>query len=223
MKYITGILLLAFSFYAHSSDRDDLLLAWENIQKTHKQVKSFEKVSEGKYKIKFSVLPYEGELNILEYDVEDIEYNIVKDNPFTKSGYVNVDLVGADEKMLAKYGRSYYKWFESNTLYLNTKTGKWVTSREYNKYFTNVTKDKVQNNVLFFLSDYWDYILIFVIGFFIITSFTGSRQLKKALKLQHDAVTDMEEVKRIQDVALELHKKTNKILKDILEELKSGR
>ena len=220
MKFLIGIMLLVFSLHAYSDDRADLLVAWENIQKSHKQVESFDKVSQGKYKIKFSVLPFEGELVVLTYDTEDIEFNLGNDNPYTKTGYFNIELVGADEKKLTKYGRAYYKWLSSNTLYLNSKTEKWVASSEYTKYFSDIAKDQTQNNFLSFLSGYWDFILIFIIAYFIISTISGNKQLKKSLQIQNDAAAGMDEVKKIQDDAMELHKETNKILGEILKELK---
>lgn len=223
MKYVTGFLLLVFSFYAYAGDRDDLLQAWENIQKNNPQVKLFEKISNGKYKIKFAVLPYEGELDVLTYDTEELNYDFIKDNPYSKRGYVNVDLVKTDEATLAKYGRSYYNWVQSNTLYLNKETGKWVSSKEYNKYISDATREKSQGGILYFLGDYWDYILLFIVFYFIFSGISGSRQLKRSVKMQGDAVKDMEKFKEIQDEAIALHKDTNKLLGEILEELKTRR
>ena len=226
MRYVTGIILLALSFSAFSafsSDRENLLLAWENIQKNQPQVESFQKVSDGKYKIKFSVLPYDGELVVLTYDTEDVNFDFIKDNPFSKRGYVNVDLVDADEKTLNKYGRSYFKWIQSNTLYLNMETKKWVSSEEYTNYITEATKEKTQNNVLFFLSGYWDYILLIIFAYFIFTGISGNKLFKKSLKMQSDSVADMEQIKKVQDEAITLHKETNQLLREMLDELKKTR
>lgn len=223
MKYVTGFLLAVLSFCAHSSDRDNLLLAWENIQKNNPQVESFNKISEGKYKIKFSVLPFDGELDVLTYDTEDVDFDYVKDNPYTKRGYVNVDLVGADEKTLIKYGRSYSNWYTSNTLYQNKESGKWISSNEYTKFITEATKEKTQNNFLFFLSGYWDYILLAIFVYFIFSGITGSKLFKKSIKLQSDAVSDMEQFKKVQDEAIALHKETNRLLNEMLEEIKKSK
>lgn len=220
MKFVAGLLLLVFSFYAQGSERDDLLQAWENIQTTNPQVKTFEKISDGKYKIKFAVLPYDGEVDVLTYDTEDLNYDFIKDNPYSKRGYVNVDLVNSDEKTLAKYGRSYYNWVQSNTLYLDKRSGKWVSSQEYNKYIVNATREKSQGGILSFLADYWDFILLFIIIYFIFSAVLGGRQLRKSVKMQAEAVKDMDKSRQVQDEAIALHKETNKLLGEILEELR---
>lgn len=220
MKYLTGLLFLIFSFSAYGSDRDNLIAAWENIQKSHKYVESFEKKGDGKYKIKFSILPYDGELAVLTYDVEDIEYNFLKDSPYSKRGYVSVDLSDANENTLAKYGRPYYKWFESNTLYFNKESGSWVESTVYNKYVSDATKKNAEGSVWFFLAGYWEIILLIIFAYLVITSISGGRLFKKSIKMQSDAVTDMEYFKKGQEEAIKLHNETNRLLNDILTELK---
>ncbi len=46
-------------------------------------------------------MPYVGRLKVLAYNIEKLDYQL-KDNPYTYSGYVEVDLVDTSAKQLNK-------------------------------------------------------------------------------------------------------------------------
>ena len=131
MKYIVGVILLVMSSVSNSQDKETFLAAWENAQKNSDQLELFEKTAEGKYKIKFVTLPYDGELVLLAYDVDKLGRGQYADKKYTMVGYVEIDLVDAPDDIMRKYGRTYSKWFQTNTLYFNDETGSWVTSKDY--------------------------------------------------------------------------------------------
>lgn len=102
MKYYLGIILMTLSFSSLSQEKESFLAAWENTQNNSEEVALFERLDEKKYRIKFTTLPYEGELLVFSYGVDDIDYGL-GDSVYTKSGYVEVDLPGAPEDMMVKY------------------------------------------------------------------------------------------------------------------------
>ena len=70
MRIILLLMLFPIMAVASNGDRQGFLSAWENHQTNSETVEEFEKISEGKYYIKFKSLPYEGELILLTYEVE---------------------------------------------------------------------------------------------------------------------------------------------------------
>jgi len=228
MSYLSVLVFALFStaIFAEPGDKNDFLSAWEKIQTNHSQIESFEKLDESKYKIKFSNLPYEGELVIVAYDVEEFAYSPTGESDFKKTGYVEIDLPDALEELAVKYSRTYYKWAESNTLYYNQKTQKWVSQKQYNEYLMSDENGQTLGG-LYWIWEYWSYILVFIILYFFISSVIGNKKIKESLDLQKESVAQANELSKASMEAIEKsltqHEKTNELLAELLEETRKNK
>jgi len=227
MPHIKFLLLLfiSTSLLAKPGDKDDFLSAWEKIQTNNSQVESFEKLSDLKYKIKFSNLPYEGELVIVAYDVETFDYNFTGESNFNKTGYVETNLPDTLEELAVKYSRTYYKWAEFNTLYFNKKTQQWVGQKQFNNYLLSDEYDQ-NSGELFWLWEYWDYLLALIIIYFVISSVLGNKKIKESIELQKESVEQANKLSKASMEAIEKslgqHEKTNELLAELLEETRKN-
>lgn len=203
MKSLISVVILVFSFSAFSQDKASLLAAWEHIQKNHSEVKSFEKISDNHYKIKFVNMPFEGELVILAYGIEDLDYYSTNSNAYTKSGYFEVELVGATEDMLKKYRMTYSKWSDDSNLYFNSENREWETRKIFTK---NQMKKFKESNVKSVLSKYKNYLLFAFLLYFLFIHIKHNKRMKETMDRQNEAI--------------KLHYETNKLLKDLLIEMK---
>lgn len=218
MKTYVTFVFIFLSFSAFGSDKESFLSAWEGIQKNSAEVAQFEKVVDRIYHIKFTTLPFEGELRVLAYDVDELKYTGFSGDEYSLSGYVELELVGAPEDLIQKYNRTYYKWAENNNLFYHSKSGRWVTGREYSESVQSELTD--DTGVLFWFAEYSTYILIGLFLYILYTLFFGNKHLKTSIEQQKQALDDMEETKKHMQDALSLHKETNQILNEILKELK---
>jgi len=220
IKLLTMLVFALVSFPALSSDRASFLVAWEKVQQDSTDISRFEKIGDKRYQIEFVTLPFEGELVVLAYDVEDISTTGFVNNDFTKTGYVEVDLVDAPDDLMTKYNRTYYKWIQSNTLYYNNKTDTWVSAKEYGKQLQSLFEEEGPGGMLFLLTEYWGYLLLALFIYIAYTLFFSNKHVKQSIEQQKQALDDMDYTKQHLQEALELHRQTNEILNTILEELK---
>jgi len=191
VKNFVGLLLVLISSFSYGQDKESFLVAWENIQKNSDQVEYFKKIEKGKYKIKFSTLPFEGELVVLGYEVEDRPVTGTNKS-YTKTGYVEVDLVDAPENMVTKYKRSYHKWFGMNDLYFNSVTSRWVTVKKYNKDFLARRKDIRSGDFIYTLLENWVYILVGIPFFLLYLLVLNSKRLTGLIKKHDEAMLVMQ-------------------------------
>ncbi|MBA3028827.1 MAG: hypothetical protein FP816_08450 [Desulfobacteraceae bacterium] len=216
MKQFLYLILFIFAGHAMADERGDLLKSWENLQKTSAALEYFKKSQDGTYKVKFKIIPYEGLLTVLAYDVEDIAYGSV-DTKYRKMGYVEVELSKTDESFMNKYGRIYYKWAQSNTLYLNAETGAWDSSKAYSDSLMTEANKSMPGSFTLFFFEYWNYLLAIIILYFLISQIINSKRVKASMALQNKAV---EESRAFMQLAVETSKKANEILENILSEIK---
>lgn len=226
MKYIIFALLFSQLAFAEAGDKEHFLTSWEDMQVKSGVFETFTKVSDAEYNVKFKAIPYEGRLVILASDLQDnVSYGA--SDTFDKMGYVEVDLPGAPADLTEKYSRTYYKWAQNNTLYYNSKTATWVDAVEYSKSFRG--KDgglgfKLWTSIL----EYWSYILILIVLYFLWSTIVNNHRTKNALKTQEEAIKKSLELSEqslnIQSEAIqtsrETHQRTNELLGEILEELR---
>lgn len=226
MKYLIFALFFSQLALAEAGDKEHFLKSWEEIQSKSGAFETFTKVSDSEYNIKFKSIPYEGTLVILASDVQDNPSYSDSDG-FGKMGYVEVDLPGAPADLTEKYSRTYYKWAQSNTLYYNSKTATWVDATEYSKSFKN-KEGGIGFKLWTSIFEYWSYILILIMLYFLWSTIVNNHRTKKALKNQEEAIRKSLEISeqslQIQSQAIqsgrESHQKTNELLAEILEELR---
>jgi hypothetical protein len=216
MKHILYLVLFMFAGYALADERTDLLKSWETLQKNSEALEYFQKNEDGTYKVKFKIIPYEGSLTVLAYDVEDIAYGSV-DTKYRKMGYVEVELSNADESFMNKYGRLYYKWAQSNTLYLNGETGAWDSAKAYSESLMTEANESMPGSLTLLFFEYWNYILAVIIIYFLISQIINSKRVKVSMAMQNKAFEDS---RAFMQLAVETSKKANETLENILSEIR---
>lgn len=225
MRLILLLLLLPLTVLAASNNAEDFLKAWENNQANHPAVTSFEKISDGKYQIEFSKLPYKGELLLLSYDVDSVGY-LPENSHFNKIGYATIDLPNQLDTLIQKYNRLYYKWAQGNTLYFNEHSQTWENQAAYLASFKtdiNAPKPSIWARIF----KYWDVLFIAMMLYFLWSTFIGNRRAKASVEHQKQSTEALfaqnheatERQKQAIDDTLELQKETNQLLKDILDAL----
>lgn len=215
MKFFITLLFCFISSLAHSDDfsKESFINAWQSKQLAGKHIESLTEKDIDLFEVKFSKLPYEGELKILSVELE--EFNDI-DGEIGGYGFAEIDLVDAPNDFITKYENTFYKWKESNTLYFNKVSGTWITAEDYRSHL----KDQPQQNInwLWSILNYWDLILAFILFYFVISQFTNNRKINKSLEIQQQALEhQIESINK----ASALHKQTNDLLKELIRENKS--
>lgn len=220
MKRVLLVLLWISCAPALAEDlKTSLLQAWENLQAKSAEVAEFRKLAERKYWIKFVTLPYEGELLVLAYDTEDFSLGMTE-IPYTKLGYVEVDLVDASSEEIAKYARTHSKWAQNNTFYYNQESGAWEGFAEYRERLEQETEDLAPSSWILTLFENGHILLLAILLYFVYVAFASDRRVKKSMALQQKAMADFDITTRYMKESMQLQKEANALLEQILEELK---
>ncbi len=221
MKHILPFILLLLTSVVFADDRQDFLKAWESVQKNSSEVRDFSSIKDNYYHIKFKNLPFEGELHVLAYEVEDMP-SPMDSLTYSKMGYVEYELVGAPADMRSKYARTFQKWAKNNTLYFDEKLSKWDSYEEFSQQLMNgngMDKVALYPSLLTFF-DYWDYLLIVILIYFFFSQIVNSKRAKDSVAMQKKALEDMERNKVWMQQSIEMQKQNNQLLADILEAMK---
>ena len=99
-------------------------------------------------------------------------------------GYVEIDLTDADDELMAKYGRIYYKWAQNNTLYLNSTTKTWDSSTVYTQSLMQDAEKYTPNSFTMLFFEYWNYLLAVVIIYFVFAQIKNSKRVKESIYMQ---------------------------------------
>lgn len=217
------LFLFLICFYTIQTVADDsksaLLATWEEYQAASDDLVEFKKLSDKRYRVKFNALPYEGEMQVLAYDVEEIDYD-TSGSPYSKIGYVEVDLVDTSAEQLNKYSRSYSRWVQSNTLFYNQSNHAWDPLPVYRKQLELQAEEAIPNGFWGWMIDYSSYLLLAVLCYFLYAMVVNDRRVKKSVALQQQAMREVEVTRRYMEESSGLHKQTNRLLEQILEALK---
>ncbi|MDI9244200.1 hypothetical protein [Marinobacter sp. CHS3-4] len=223
MRFFIFLMFFPMLAYSEAGDKNSFLAAWENHQRDSESVKEFRKLSNNKYHINFENLPYEGDLILLTYDVDEIPYG-PKGSRFTKTGYVEVDIPDAMDELMQKYSRTYYKWAQNNTLYFDSNSKTWVDAQEY---ASSLGEDSTSIGDKLFVTiyEYWSYALIAIILYFLWSTIINNKRSKEAIEKQEKALEEslklseesIRQQKQSVAESIELHKETNRVLSKILE------
>lgn len=226
-RYLQGLclaLICMATLSARAADpRAGLLQAWEDLQANSAEVEVFRKIADGKYWIGFSNLPYEGELVVLAYDTEEMDFGGFESIPYSLTGYVEVDLVDAAAEETAKYARSLGKWQQSNTLFFNRETQTWDSYKAYRSKLQRQTEDLAPGSGLLMLFGYGQYILLGLILYFLYVAASNDRRVKKSIALQEQALANVEASKRLMREGLSLQRESNQLLQQVLREIQGQR
>lgn len=187
--------------------KESLLKAWETIQKNDPQVFTFEKQGENLYRFKTGHFPFDGRLKVLNVTVDDR----MADTDYGQiMGVIEVELVDVGKDFLSKHAYSYSIWARNNMLYFDQDRGRWLNSKEYfaeaQKRWKKKAWDPLSNLWL-----EWPFLILFALLLFIL--FATQRMQRKNERFMNNAHDLARET-------LEVARDTNRVLKEILENLK---
>ena len=216
MRYSILVLLLLVSSAAavtEAPDRDSLLVAWEELQRTDAQTRRFERLDDGRYSFKTERFPFDGTLQVLEVVVDDRLAEGPMSGPTV--GHVSVEFEGVDDEFKRRYATSMGLWHSTNVLYWDEASKDWMTSDDW----TQGLQDE-------FAPDYWSGWISngFWIGLLLIVALSlwwvsrrAGRQMNAAMRQQNTALSQQEEALEGQQEALELARESAQLLREIRE------
>jgi len=203
----TPIILLA------APTEESLIVAWEDFQKNDSKTLIFKRLSSDRYRFKTDRFPFDGKLRVLNITVDE------QMSGFEGSfiiGIVEVELLDLPEDFLEKYSYSYSAWVQSNILYYDKEDEEWLSVKEY----YSKAKERIPSGFLMDILDYLPFLFLFFIVVIFIIVFNVQKKNKKYLDFARDlSLKETEFVERTYKLA----KKSNKLLSEILKELKKKR
>lgn len=214
---ITVFTMLLISPVNAQPTGDSLIQAWEKIQKTDSKIIKLEKLEDNHYKFKTDHFPFDGELRIKGVIMDDVGTKQDTDFIF---GTVQTELVGLPANFLQQYSYNYSTWSRSNTLYYDKKVGNWISSKQFQDAMTNRTAKRYQSN--WGISDLV-IIALAVVGIIIILRIfqRNKSYMKTVLQKQEESVSRCDVAVQQSEKSLQLSEESNKLLKEILEVMKS--
>jgi hypothetical protein len=211
------MVICALSLTIAQPTEENLIKAWEKLQKEDPHTLLFQKVEKNLYRFKTDQFPFDGELRILNVIIDDrmrgYEYGSVM-------GVIEVELVDLPEDILQKYSYSYSLWVTSNTLFYDEESQEWLTPSEY--YAKTLPHTSRSQTVLSNLTGYLStcgYLFILIVVLVIIFLFIHNVQ-KRNKKYLDDSKASIGRSLEIAEKSLHLSEEGNILLKEILEELK---
>jgi len=198
--------------------KEGLLSAWESVQKNDPQNKTFEKISDGEYRFATEHFPYSGHLRVLNVTFD--QYGEDLTNGFIM-GVVEVELDSLTPGFMEKHAYSYGMWQRNNILYFDGKKNVWLSAAEYQKDLTKKYRTCGGSLWTGLLSSFWLWFFVLLVIFLFWLSRKTNKQMKTAFERQDKALAESERAIKLSEKAIEISQDSNKILKEILEELKS--
>ncbi len=180
-----------------------LLEAWETKQKNDPKTVLFEKLEENRYRFKTKRFAFDGELKIFSIYIDKWEREGDKDVIW---GLLEVELVDTPEDFLKKYTYShhrYSRWRSNNRLFFDKEIQKWVSHKEYMSKRRKKDYKAPWISFWYLLSLFSYMVLLFI--FIIIINL-----LRKIRRNNEQTVQK----------TLVFYQETNRLLKEILDELK---
>lgn len=209
-------MLLISPVYAQPTG-ESLIQAWEKIQKSDPKVLKLEKLGDNHYTFKTDRFPFDGELRIKGVIMDDVGTKHATDFIF---GTIQTELIGLPSNYLQQYSYNYSTWARNNTLYYDKKLGSWISFKQFQDVMTNKTAKLYKCN--WGMSDY-AMIVLAVVGIVIILRIFQKNKtyMKTALQKQEEGIARFDVAVRQSEKGLQLNEETNKLLREILEVLKS--
>lgn len=216
LTLILNITLCIAPLYAQPTD-ESLIQAWEKQQKADPKTIVFEKLKDRHYKFKTRYFPYDGELSIINLVFGDLG----GDADFDYSlGAVQVELAGFDKDLVQQYGYAYSLWTNTNTLYFDKKNSKWLSNKDY--LASIYKKSASRQKQTWWMSNLSNFALIIMCIFALIIVFRKYKTyMNTALKKQEEGIAKYDIAIKHSEKALNQSEETNKLLKEILDVLKS--
>jgi hypothetical protein len=216
ISLVTVSLLLATCASAQEPSEASFVSAWERCRKAEPQTLTLEKIEEGRYRFKTKAFPFDGELKVLSVSIGDpySEEYVAGMTP----GTVEVELVGFAEDTARKYAGSFARWQMGNTLYFDRDAGRWLTAKEWQ---AKIARKYGRWSWLGWVSgSFWFLFLLVLAVFLWWVARRSGRQMKEALAGQRKVLADHEKVMAIAERSLAASEESNRLLAEILEELR---
>ncbi len=221
---------IALSEAAHAqASRESLIEAWEIYMAGLPGTTEFENLGEGRYRLKDTDLPYEGEVQLVGALVRPVESAGIETG-FSQFGMVEFELTELPAERLTS--QSFYYWLsDRQTLHFSDSEQRWVDPRTYQSMLTERYSGGMSFGPLSFMLNYG--IWVFLIALIIFVFIAVNRQSRKARGLMDDSAAinqqareNLDRTQAMQDEVLaitrqsrDLHAETNTILKEILVKL----
>jgi len=207
---------------AAGADESSLLKAWEEALKADPSTTALEKTAERTYRFKTRLFPFDGELKVLNALIQDFgneEYT-----PGFATGSVEVELVGFTQEQMTRYARSYSYWYQLNTLFFDSKAGRWLSGKEYRAAAMAAGPGRGCSPFVAWLGGNYFLLIMLMLALFLwwLAKKSG-RQVKSALAQQNEAMEITRRSIALSEKSLQLNEEANQLLKDILRELKNGK
>ena len=207
-------------------DRESLIEAWETYIARLAGTAEFEKLGDGRYRLKDTDLPYEGEIRLVGVLLRPVDSTGV-DTGFSRFGMIEFELTDLPAERIAS--QSYYYWLsDRQTLHYSDSEQRWVDPATYQAKLTELYTGGVSFGPLSFMLNYG--IWVFLIALIVFVFLAVNRQSRKARGLMDDSAAineqareNLDRTQAMQDEVLAIARETrdlqaeaNAILKDIL-------
>ncbi|QBG34933.1 hypothetical protein [Litorilituus sediminis] len=180
-RALIACLIISMNSYASPTNKETLLAAWEAMQPLNEEVASFQKTNNG-YLIKFNTIPFEGEVSVLNIDIEEEYYE--RELPITHVGVVQLNFPNEFESIKEKYNRNYYQWSKHSLFYLNADTKQWMNSDDYQKLSAEHYKKLEDTALTQILKRYSGEVFFFTALLFLLVNLLQWRAIKALKKAQ---------------------------------------
>ncbi len=201
-------------------DENSLLSAWEAALQTEESTEILQRTADRSYRFKTRLFPFDGELkvlNVLIQDFGDEEYV-----PGFATGSVEVELVGFSQEQMTRYARSYSYWYQLNSLFFDFKEGRWLTAKEYRLVAMARNPLPGRSPVMYWLAQNYFLVIMALLAVFLWwLSKKSGRQVKSAMAHQDEAMELTRRSFALSEKAVQLNEEANRLLKEMLQELKS--
>ncbi|GAA0823458.1 hypothetical protein GCM10009111_33150 [Colwellia asteriadis] len=159
MKYILLIQLIVLCFsvfinktYATSPNKQELLTYWEQLQQGNAELKSFNKVDTNTYAISFNNIPFEGDIELINIDIQEVTYETPV--PINYIATIEIKFPEELEQLKDGYSHSFYRWADSSHFYYDYNANNWLTSKEYNKLSNSVYQNLEPSKLTTLINQY---------------------------------------------------------------------
>ena len=195
-------------------DEASLIAAWEEAVIGDPETLVLEPLGDNRYHFETMRFPYNGELRVLNTSIDRAAGAL--DYPM---GVVEVELTDADEGFLQRHAMSYGQWAQNNILFYDQANGRWLTTWELDDVMYAGGCDVPWYSSLLAENFFW---LVFLLVFVLMLIFAirkSSRQMKKAMSAQDQALSDNRELLELARQGKALQEEALAVLKEIAAKL----
>lgn len=212
---VVAVVLVAVGAAANGPDRGSLLAAWEAAVQVDPQTLRFERLEDGRYAFATERFPFDGTIEVVEVVIDDRNL----EGPLaTATGQVVVELEGVDDEFRRRHATSLGIWETGNTLFWDPDDERWVESADWAR---RIQESFGWSWAGWISSGFWILLLVAVVVVLTLVSRRATGQMKRAMAAQDRALEDQQQALEMNREALELTREANRLLAEILAELRA--